>query len=805
MRKYKGDEGMRLNQYNEIIQLFNTILVMAIPILCLYMFKIIKEIRFIIISIIFFVEMVCEVMVLKKITNIIPNIQDMLLLLLIFKLMTIYYIEVRFNRGIFRYLGSILSTLGIIYMLKFSSLNFIKVYNIGLNLILLNVTCLLPIKNNYKDISKYKNKLVANKKYIKKISNELECEIRTEGYLKEDIKLINYKLVNVVEAINTPIIMINSKKECVMKNKFFDDFLKENNFYNDFSSENFLNEISNISKKDLSAFLEKNNLEENSLTIDLNSRKYKFVILKDFIDDEKITIFQIKDITDICKKEEKLRQSELRYKTLMDILSDGVIIHDGNTVNYINNIAMEILGVDSSNNNLLAIDNLQSLISKKSKDEFQHNIVSVGTGLKSDKVSKLELENGKIINFTSCSFNMNNKKMILSIVNDFTDHQIALDKLKENRKTYSTLIQTLPDGIALINKYTKEQVYINKYMMRILQEMGIDKFYKIIDDYIKDGEYGNFKTFNINTEKNRKISIAIEQIPKQDNLLIVVRDLETEQQRENIYNTLQGIKERNKFKSEFLSRISSNLKRPITTIYEVNKLLESNQDIYNYPGVNSYIKNVKQNSYRLKRILSNIEEISKIEAGMYDRDYKAYDLVKYVESIIESCEEYINRKGLTLNFNSDRREVFVYMDKNKIEKIILNILSNALKFTEKGGKISMTINVDNNDVIIGIEDNGFGIPSNKLDIIFENFEQVNRSLSRTAEGTGVGLYLVKKLALVHHAKIKVNSKIGQGSKFEIILKDNFLESTKDNRKKIEDIIIDKESIDIEFSDIYLEY
>ena len=69
----------------------------------------------------------------------------------------------------------------------------------------------------------------------------------------------------------------------------------------------------------------------------------------------------------------------------------------------------------------------------------------------------------------------------------------------------------------------------------------------------------------------------------------------------------------------------------------------------------------------------------------------------------------------------------------------------------------------------------------------------------------MGLYLVKKLALVHHAKIKVNSKIGQGSKFEIILKDNFLESTKDNRKKIEDIIIDKESIDIEFSDIYLEY
>lgn len=92
----------------------------------------------------------------------------------------------------------------------------------------------------------------------------------------------------------------------------------------------------------------------------------------------------------------------------------------------------------------------------------------------------------------------------------------------------------------------------------------------------------------------------------------------------------------------------------------------------------------------------------------------------------------------------------------------------------------------------------------KLIFIFENFEQVNRSLSRTAEGTGVGLYLVKKLAQLHHAKIRVNSKIGYGSKFEIILKNNFLENTQENRNKVENIIIDKEDIDLEFSDIYLE-
>ena len=138
-----------------------------------------------------------------------------------------------------------------------------------------------------------------------------------------------------------------------------------------------------------------------------------------------------------------------------------------------------------------------------------------------------------------------------------------------------------------------------------------------------------------------------------------------------------------------------------------------------------------------------------------------------------------------------------------MEKIILNILSNAMKFTERGGKILVSVNVNQKDVTIGVEDNGTGIPSNKLDFIFENFEQVNRSLSRIAEGTGVGLYLVKKLAFIHNAKIKVNSKIGCGSKFEVILEDNLIENNNENKKKMEDIIIDRECIDLEFSDIYL--
>ena len=487
----------------------------------------------------------------------------------------------------------------------------------------------------------------------------------------------------------------------------------------------------------------------------------------------------------------------------MDILSDGVIIHDGVNISYINKIALNMFNLDSYINNIWTVDKIIKKISETSQDDFKHNIFVLQNDLRKEEKSKLELKNGRIVNLISSTFLLNNKRMILTIVSDFTEYEMALNKLEENKKTYYALLQTLPEGIVLLNKFTKKQVYANKYMMRLLKDMGVDKFNQIIDSYIESKDNFSFKTFYVNEENHTKISIAIEQVPKQNNLLIIVRDLDIEQQMESVYNSLQIIKERNKFKTEFLTRASSNLKKPINTIFEVNKFLDSKQEVYNYNNMKSYTKTVKQNSYRLKRLLNNIEEISKIEAGIYYRDFKVYDIVKYLEKLVVLCSEYTKQKNINITFETNKREVLVYMDKEKIEKIILNILSNAIKFTERGGEIAVSLIVDKKTVIIAIRDTGSGIPSNKIDFIFENFEQVNRSLSRTAEGTGVGLYLVKKLAQVHRVKVNVNSKIGYGSKFEIILKDNFLETTKENRHQVEDIIIDREEIALEFSDIYL--
>ncbi|MCC3867253.1 PAS domain-containing sensor histidine kinase [Terrisporobacter mayombei] len=797
---------MILNEYGELLYLLKIITNIAIPLLLIFIYKISKDKNILLILPLFFLDLL--IMQLKEynirlIMNYATEISSIVIFL---KLLILFQIKIKSKSSLKKYITPLIFTIGLVYTVLYGSMTMDVIYEILINLCILSIICINVIYIKHKENELNKNKFRMNKQYISRTIKEVENETYIQNYMREEIKTVNDKLASIVEVINIPIIILNAfNYKCIFKNKYFDEFIIGNNYnVENFDFSDFISNELNKDPKNIFDQISKMDFgKENFLQIEFVNKKYKLVLVKDYFEGGETIICELKDITEISIEEDKLKKSELRYKTLMDILSDGVLIHDGDNISYINKIGMDIFDLDSSIKNVWTMDKIEKRISKDSKDEFLHNIFVLKNGDKEQEKSQLELENGKIIDFISSTFRLNGKKMILSIASDCTEHEVALNKLDENKETYYGLIQTLPEGIILVNKYTKKQVYTNKYMMRLLKDMGLDNFNKIIDTYLENNEEVNFKTFYMNQEKNKKISIAIEQVPKQDNLLVIVRDLEIEQQLESVYNKLRMIKERNKFKTEFLTRASSIIKKPINTIFEVNKFLDNNKDIYNYDGVRSYTKTVKQNSYRLKRLLNNIEEISKIEAGIYYRDYKIYDIVKYLEELVQLCRAYTKPKNLDITFESNKREVLIFMDKEKIEKIILNLLSNAIKFTEKGGKIKVSLKVDKKDITIAIKDNGSGIPSNKLDFIFENFEQVNRSLSRTAEGTGVGLYLVKKLALVHHAKIQVNSKIGYGSKFEVILKGNYLESTKENKHKIENIIIDRESIDLEFSDIYL--
>lgn len=208
---------------------------------------------------------------------------------------------------------------------------------------------------------------------------------------------------------------------------------------------------------------------------------------------------------------------------------------------------------------------------------------------------------------------------------------------------------------------------------------------------------------------------------------------------------------------------------------------------------------VKQNCYRLIKLLNNVEYVSRIDNGTCSLQLRKCDIVKLIDNIVKISKNYTDKKGINISFKSDINKRVLALDIDKVEKIILNILSNAIKFTDTGGKIDIHLYIENEKVCISIKDTGIGIPKDKIETIFENFEQVDTTLSRGSEGTGMGLSVVKKLANLNNINIEVESKLNNGSEFKIILPNNILSKN----IKLQDKFSQNEKIEIEFSDIYL--
>jgi len=259
-------------------------------------------------------------------------------------------------------------------------------------------------------------------------------------------------------------------------------------------------------------------------------------------------------------------------------------------------------------------------------------------------------------------------------------------------------------------------------------------------------------------------------------------------------------------KDEFISLISHEFKTPLNVIYSAIQLIE-----YVYfdkipERVQELIGNIKQNTFRQLRLSNNLLDITRINSGHIKLNMKNVDIVFLSKVITESVELYAKQKDIQISFKSNVESKIISMDEEKFERIMLNLLSNAMKFTESGGKIIVLLHENKrcNFVQIKVTDTGIGIPKDKQEIIFEKFGQVDNNLSRQAEGTGIGLSLVKLLVDVLGGTIEVESELGEGSTFIITLpvKREEIESEIETevRMDIDNRLVTE--IKVQFSDIY---
>jgi len=199
-------------------------------------------------------------------------------------------------------------------------------------------------------------------------------------------------------------------------------------------------------------------------------------------------------------------------------------------------------------------------------------------------------------------------------------------------------------------------------------------------------------------------------------------------------------------------------------------------------------------------MINNIVDLSKIEAGFFKLNLSNNNIVDVVEEIVTSITNFTESKGLNIIFDTDTEEKIMACDSEKIERILLNLISNAIKFSNEGDEILVELKDQDEFIEISVKDNGIGIEYKDLNMIFDRFKQVDESLSRNSEGTGIGLSLVKSIVELHGGSIYVESEFGKGSTFTFklpsakVLQENMIYSNK--------VPSGNQSIRVELSDVY---
>lgn len=259
-------------------------------------------------------------------------------------------------------------------------------------------------------------------------------------------------------------------------------------------------------------------------------------------------------------------------------------------------------------------------------------------------------------------------------------------------------------------------------------------------------------------------------------------------------------------KSEFIANMSHELRTPINVTLAGVQLFElylKNDSYFDSEKSSKHLKAMKRNCMRLLRLVNNLIDTTKIDAGFYEPNFCNQDIVSLIKRISMSVLDYANQKNIHLSFYTDVEEMSIVCDVDMIERIMLNIISNAIKFTEN----SVDINICDrtNTVVISIKDNGIGIEENNQNIIFERYKQVSKLFTREKEGSGIGLYLTKSLVEMHGGNISVKSEFGKGCEFIIELPVKYYTNEEciignTNETDVKDKFIEK--MNVEFSDIY---
>jgi len=248
------------------------------------------------------------------------------------------------------------------------------------------------------------------------------------------------------------------------------------------------------------------------------------------------------------------------------------------------------------------------------------------------------------------------------------------------------------------------------------------------------------------------------------------QDLEkrVEERTHELTEVVEELKRVSKRKSDFVSSVSHELRTPLTSIKGYASILLS-KSLGEIPeAIKQRLEKINQHSDELVHMINDLLDISRLESGRVFMKTEPCSLKEIAQAALDLLSGQIKEKDLLISLDIPS-EVKVNVDRAQIQRVFVNLISNAIKFTPQNGKISLNTKSAKNFIQVNISDTGIGIPPEEKEIIFEEFYRVDNSINEKIKGTGLGLSLVKNIVEVHKGAIWVESKLGAGSTFSFLL------------------------------------
>ena len=247
----------------------------------------------------------------------------------------------------------------------------------------------------------------------------------------------------------------------------------------------------------------------------------------------------------------------------------------------------------------------------------------------------------------------------------------------------------------------------------------------------------------------------------------VVKQLIIERTKKNLEYAHNQLKRLDRFKSEFFANITHELKTPLTMMLAPLELMVDGQLGGLTPAQRSTLSSIQRSGVKLLRLIADLLDLSKLEESRLRLRVDEHDVVSYLRALAVQIEPLAQRKSIEISFATNVEECVVWCDLERIERIFVNLLSNATKFTPPSGQVAITVEDEGHYVRIDVADTGIGFPPDMAETIFERFFQVDMAGTRKFGGTGIGLALAKELVLLHGGSIWAVSEIGEGAIFSV--------------------------------------